>query len=580
MSKMISALHRAIPDAAEGERRMRRILEEITPDIAGDQARYGFEARGRHLRGTLNMPSSTLRAGMSLCQGKIYGAAEGWAKPGAAFPDGSYALIRENAGFLEAVSDPTASRTLWYYFDDEVFVVSNSQRMITLYVGRFAFDPAVVPWILATGALGFGMSYSRHLRILPPASGALLDKAAWSLRLTEGEIRFAADPRPPEAHRGALRAALDDTLAAFGPEDARRAIISLSGGADSRAIAALLARAGPARRWRSLSGGPEEAQRTPNTDAFVAAQVAARLGLDHRYIATHDSNEPSETIINRFILASEGRVDHLEGYLDGLVNFRALAAEGIEVMIRGDTCFGGPRWAPAESDLAMRRTISLLLCGEIVNLQPRLAAFGLEGQAIPEALARRDGESLLAWRDRVYLLFRATTVLSALTETKAVLIDVVNPLLSRRSLEVACALPDAMRFDKALFREVIRDFVPDLPFAQHHGGRTMIDVLRRPAARRLLAASLDTATARDAFGDRLVDWIRGEIDPVRQARARAYRAVARLAGHRAAAPGAGPAVHPLRLAFRVHMARVMIDRLGADAALLGAAREPEQRRRA
>ena len=129
-----------------------------------------------------------------------------------------------------------------------------------------------------------------------------------------------------------------------------------------------------------------------------------------------------------------------------------------------------------------------------------------------------------------------------------------------------------MRFDKALFREVIRDFVPDLPFARRHGGTTMVEVLRRPAARQRLAASLATATARQAFGDRLVDWLQGEIDPVQLAWDKAYSTVARRIGHRSEpAAGGAPAVHPLRLAFRVHMARVMIDQLTADAAEFGGA---------
>ena len=229
-----------------------------------------------------------------------------------------------------------------------------------------------------------------------------------------------------------------------------------------------------------------------------------------------------------------------------------------------------------------------MLCGEVANLEPHLAAFGLEGHALPAPLARRDGESLLTWRDRLYLQFRATCVLSALTETKSAFVEVANPLLSRRSLAVACALPDALRLDKALFREVVRDVVPDLPFARRHGGRKMGDVLRQPEVRRLLAASLASATARGAFGDRLVGWVRDELGLVRQAGAKAYRAVARLAGRRAepVPDTAGPLVHPLRLAFRIHMARVMIDRLSADAAVFAprgepereAAREPERRR--
>lgn len=245
MSKILVALHRATPDVAHEAGRMRRILEEIAPDIARGRARYGFDYRGHHLQGTLNLPASTLRSGMSLCQGKIYGSADGWAEPGTPAPDGSYALIRENARFLEALSDPAASRSLWYHFDTEMFVVSNSQRAITLYTGRFALDPEAAPWLLATGALGPGLSYNRHLRMLPPASRVLLDKTDWTLLLTEGEIGFEPVARSPEAAAAALREAIEATMASFRPEEAARMSLALSGGADSRTIGALLQRDAP-----------------------------------------------------------------------------------------------------------------------------------------------------------------------------------------------------------------------------------------------------------------------------------------------------------------------------------------------
>jgi hypothetical protein len=590
MSKLVVALHRVPPDAAEAARRMRRILEEITPDIARPGARLAVEygepagSGGPSLvQGTLNLPAATLRAGMSLCQGKIYGPADGWDTPGAPFPDGSYALIRDSGRFLEAVSDPAASRSLWYYFDDELFIVSNSQRAVTLYAGRFELEPAVVPWLLSSGTLGPGLSYNRHLRVLPPASSVLLDKAAWTLERSEGEIRFAASPSPREAQRAALAAALEATLAAFGPADAPGSVLALSGGADSRAIGALLARLCPGVRWRSFTGGPAEAQEVPGTDAFVAAQVAAQIGTEHRFIANRVSPEPIETVIERFVLASEGRVDHLGGYLDGLAQFRTLAAAGAETLIRGDTCFGGPVFEPGDSELAMRQTISLLLCGEIAELRPHLAEAGLADHALPASLARAPGESLLTWRDRLYLLFRAPCVLSALTETKSAFVEVANPLLSRRSLAVASALPDPLRLDKALFREVVGGIVPDLPFAREIGGRKMADVLRQPEVRRLLAASLAAPSARAAFGERLTERIRSEIDLRRHAHARAGRAIARLPlwpmRRRPVAPESEePRVHPLRLAFRMHMARVMIDRLSADAAVFAAEGGPARRR--
>ena len=147
-------------------------------------------------------------------------------------------------------------------------------------------------------------------------------------------------------------------------------------------------------RWKSFTGGPAAARNVPGTDVHVAAQAAARIGTEHRFVANRTSSEPIGTIIERFLLASEGRIDHLGGYLDGLEQFRALAADGIDTIIRGDTCFGGPIWEPAGSELAMRQTISLLICSDIANLRPHLAAFGLAGHALPATLRPAGGRKL------------------------------------------------------------------------------------------------------------------------------------------------------------------------------------------
>ena len=158
-------------------------------------------------------------------------------------------------------------------------------------------------------------------------------------------------------------------------------------------------------------------------------------------------------------------------------------------------------------------------------------------------------------------------MLQALTETKSAFVDIVNPLMSRRALAVSCALPDDLRLDKALFREVVRDLVPDLPFARDHGGVTVPEVLNRPEVRRMLAASLASETAREVFGAPFVNWVRREIDPLHRARVKIERKLTSWLGGRrpAVRPQALPIVHPLRLAFRVHMARTMIDQLRADA---------------
>ena len=235
------------------------------------------------------------------------------------------------------------------------------------------------------------------------------------------------------------------------------------------------------------------------------------------------------------------------------------------MMVRGDEGFG---WKPvAQTPTAVRRSVELLLCGEIAALKPHLKSFGLDHHALPPDLERQPDESFDTWRDRLYHAFRIPIVLAALNESKAGYFDVVNPLVSRRALEVARSLPDDLRTDKALFRELVTRIGPDVPFASREGAPVRLDNLRRPEVRRLLRASLASDTAIRCFGRPLATWVRSEIHPWREFASSAARVLnGRLQRRLGRAPAADVRVAPLRIAFRLYVAATMIDRLQADAA--------------
>src|SRR5699024_8414741 len=48
-------------------------------------------------------------------------------------PDGSYGIFRWNNEYIEILSDIGATRTIWYYSDDNYFIASTSQRMIITF---------------------------------------------------------------------------------------------------------------------------------------------------------------------------------------------------------------------------------------------------------------------------------------------------------------------------------------------------------------------------------------------------------------------------------------------------------------
>ena len=567
MSRFISLLQRHPGPRGRLGADLEAALRETVPEPERNLASWRADESGRHLQATWDVPDRSLRRGLALCIGKLYSPDADWWQPGSGSPDGSYVIVREDADAFEIVSDPAGSRMLWYYLDDEVFIASSSERALTMACGRFDFDRATVPWLVSTGTRGPGRSYNRHLRLVPPGGVARLDKAAWTLEVTAPEIAFAAVERSRDEHFAAIESALRATFASFGPEDARHMLIALSGGVDSRALAIFLG-GDPAAGWRAYTGGWPTADDLPLSDASIARRVAGALGIAHRRIVTEAPTGSVEAAIRRFILGGEGRHDHLNGLSSG-ESFRSLREAPADTIVRGDECFG---WKPVSSDTGVRQSMDLLLCGDIANFGSRLARFGLDGHRFPPELDRRSGETLAAWRDRLYSSFRVPTVLAALNESKSSYYDVVNPLLSRRVLEAARSLPDDLRTDKALFREVVDRLGPDVPFATaREGVPGRFDTLNHPEIRRLLRASLASPTAERAFGKPLTAWLRAETGPARVLADRVRRAITRRL-NRPAAPAGRYHVPPLRLAFRLHVATTMIDQLTADAAHLARAR--------
>lgn len=565
MSRFISVFYRNARDAARVEATVARILRELTPDDLHEASRHEVRREGSHVQGTLNLPAHFPRHDLGLCQGKLYGEAGEWWRPGGPIPDGSFAMVREDAVSFEAVTDAAGSRTLWVYFDAERFAVSNSQRALTILAGRFEFDRAVVPWMVSGGHIGIGNSYSRLLRPLLAATMLTLDKAAWSLSERREPIGYTPVDRSHDEHFAALETAVRKTMASFDDTDAERSILSLSGGCDSRGIACLLPPLASGRPWSSFTNGPAASADTPGSDSVIGNEVARRVGLAHRFLPNPEPTEPADAVFARFVQFGEGRTDHFRNYLGGFGLLKMFFEEGRPVTIRGDVSFGLKAAPLSEPDI--RRSMDLAFCREIGNLAPHVEAFGLAGQRLPERCLRRPGESPETWRDRLYFESRFPTVLSALTETKAGYGDIVNPLLSTRVLRVAHSLPDVLRTNKALFQELVAKVGPDLPIARHNGASDVRGLMRRPEMQRLLRDSLGSETARACFGAPMIAWIERELAGADRFHVRALRRLRRDVDTRLRGAPAPRDLHPGTIALRMLIVIATVDQLTADAAL-------------
>ena len=377
-------------------------------------------------------------------------------------PDGSYALFRDSGDRLEVISDPAGSRTIWYYRDEETFIASTSQRAIIGLAGGFQFNEQVIPWVLSTGSLGPSLSWDRRIEMLPPDSSVVLDKKDWSVSIKTTPIDFTPLDQSEEQHERMLREALEETNAALNL-DLTKWVLALSGGYDSRSILYMLRDAdGDIDPLRTVTWGLASRRTREGNDAAVAKELAGILGVSNEYYPTDLTSEPIDLVLDRFVRLGEGRIDHLSAYMDGFAMWKSLFEDGIEGLIRGDEGLG---WGMPRIPMAatVRIGVGCALCSDFRNLKPYRD--GLAAQELPSSLLKEEGETLPAWRDRLYHQFRLPTIISALGDLRLAYMEQAAPLLSRKILRAVRQLPDALRTNKVLFKRIVGTMSPKIEFA-------------------------------------------------------------------------------------------------------------------
>lgn len=280
----------------------------------------------------------------------------------------------------------------------------------------------------------------------------------------------------------------------------------LSGGFDSRAILCFLkSNKKSSEKFKTITWGLSESINEKGNDAKVAAELARTLNVQHSYFHTDISHEPIEQIIDRFILCGEGRIDQLAGYMDGLEIWRRLAAEeAVYGVIRGDEGFG---WLPVSSELTVKYTIGCALCSDYANLENISRDFGLPEQEFPLELQRQSEESLESWRDRLYHSFRLPTILAALSDIKYSYVEVINPLLSKLILQQVRKLPDELRTNKSLFKEIVQAISPNIPYASKDANATPKDLLKKKEIVEVINTKLQAEYARQIFGTDFINYV-------------------------------------------------------------------------
>ena len=273
-------------------------------------------------------------------------------------------------------------------------------------------------------------------------------------------------------------------------------MVTLSGGYDSRGILLFLREATDAP-LPTLTWGAERIAHSRGSDAEIAAALSARVGATNRFVRNDAGTNGAAAVLNRFVLCGEGRTASVAGYLDGCEMWRHLREDmGVEGVVRGDEAFGR---GPSGSERAVRASTGMRLASDVDGLPALCRKARVPAQRIPAPLRRRRGETLPAWRDRLYQTWRIPTLMAGLSEVKVAYVELVSPLVSHEVIDVVRSLPDRQRTKRLLFREIVDDFGVDLPFCTVSSEASLKEIMARGDIRAACGAELHSDAAVEVF---------------------------------------------------------------------------------
>ena len=474
MSKAVYVFVRNSDKVAIYTEKLIKFLPKLIPDNIPN-CPIEVSSSGNIIFGIVNTRGIHYKTDNSICLGQIFGDTKSWDKPQGSYPDGAFCIFRSDENYVEIVSDVVGSRTIWFYKDDDVFISSNSQRAIVALIGNLKFNENVLPWMLATGTMGPGLSWDKRIEMLGINSSVLLDISKWGIEKKSNALIFEEEKISDEKQEKLLSEELENAFSEI-KLDFSKWVLPLSGGVDSRAILFYLKKLKPDfHKLRALTWGIPGAINRKGNDAYVAKELADHLNISHEFHPLKVSDQNVDEIFHRFLICGEGRVDAISGYTDGFYIWQKLFDNNVEGVIRGEQTFGG-RMVNSEADA--RAAVGISFCKDYSNLSnPEL---NLPTQVLPENMNRKDGESLILWRDRLIIEYRAPILKASLNDLKLQFVEISTPLITRGIVNRILKMNDSQRLTKSLFKSAIKKMSIPVDFATEVAIETPKDIFNSP----------------------------------------------------------------------------------------------------
>jgi asparagine synthetase B (glutamine-hydrolysing) len=238
---------------------------------------------------------------------------------------------------LKIIGDTSGTRVAWYYLNEKWLVISNSQQAIITIIGEYEPNEEAWTWMLATGSLGPDLSWDKRIRTIGPGSWVMFNKKKWELKLYKEQWKFDYAVKTDDAFAKELEELLIHSSGDFRFEDAP-ALLTLSGGYDSRAALFLLKKSNPA--IQTGTWGISTAFQNPGSDAAIARRVSEAWKTNHTEYDLQ-SKRDFETVLDLVLKYGEGRNDHVNSFMGGIDMWQTISDKGYKWLVRADEALVG-----------------------------------------------------------------------------------------------------------------------------------------------------------------------------------------------------------------------------------------------
>lgn len=336
--------------------------------------------------------------------------------------DGSYLKINFNDDQITFNVDRFESKSLWYYQDEDKFIISNSQLIITSLKKTFRISHKAISWFLSSGSVGYKNTWDMEIKKVHHSNEYVFSIDNWQLNKTAKtystvNAKFSNEKEFLKKYNDLTKNVFTKLSASY---DVRNMILPLSGGNDSRLLFYISNKLKEYKNLTLTNWGVSRADHVFD-DKKAALQIAKyyKRELKNFFLPSEILN--LDDFFNEYIRNGDCRIDHFNAYTDQFKIFKDLFNHNYKFIIRGDIPFTE---GLDLNDKMTRAHIGIVKWIDYHNYNSYVLDDYVEIQQKDNVcISRKKDESLIDWRDRIYINFRIPIVISSFD-------DLINPYLT------------------------------------------------------------------------------------------------------------------------------------------------------